>query len=462
MALPSSQRSLEEVTQCAFIARALGRPAESFLEDLRLGDTYHKSDIAFRIGDIVLVYEHDPVYWHPAERDDQGKTQKLLDIPNTLVVRGRIGASKMPMEHPRFIQLLLPERSKYREVLHAFLHHVAAHLPNHPMHPVDADKEIITFAKEIFTRIHPDYETKVRERTELLQEHRMDGIVDARSLVGMPLATLSKTICVLKEELRLSSSKIATYARLLCRDPETLQHNAKLLKEMGLSSSKIAQCARLLCRDPETLQHNAKLLKEMGLSSSKIATYATLLWRDPDTLQHNAKLLKEMGLSSSKIAQCANLLNMKPDTLQHNAKLLKEMGLSSSKIATTATLLGRDPDTLQHNAKLLKEMGLSSSKIATNATLLTRDPQTLERNARWFEAHDMEWRTDVLLLAQSTKRIESALKFLTEECAIPRKHLSTRTITRFKYEDQKKINWASFSSLSPSEKCSIIRKLRRR
>ena len=213
---------------------------------------------------------------------------------------------------------------------------------------------------------------------------------------------------------------------------------------------------------PDTLQHNAKLLKEMGLSSSKIATTATLLNMKPDTLQHNAKLLKEMGLSSSKIAQCASLLGRDPDTLQHNAKLLKEMGLSSSKIATTATLLNMKPDTLQHNAKLLKEMGLSSKQIATNATLLTRDPDTLQWKARWFDAHNMEWRTDVSLLSQSTKRIESALKFLTEECAIPRKYLSTRTITRFKYEYQKKINWDSFSSLSTSEKCSIIRKLRRR
>ena len=552
MALPSSQRSLEEVIQCAFIARALGRPAESFLEDLRLGDAYHKSDIAFRIGDIVLVYEHDPGYWHPAERDDQGKTQKLLDIPNTLVVRGRIGASKMPMEHPRFIQLLLPERAKYREVLHAFLHHVAAYLPNHPMHPVDAEKEIITFAKEIFTRIHPDYETKVRERTELLQEYGLDGIVNAKSLVGMPLATLSKTICVLKEELRLSSSNIATNAYLLSkiqklyamqdfsrrwgsrlrrllqtpvysvriqklcnamqdfsrrwgsRLPRLLhtplysggvQNTCNAMQAFSGDGALVFQdCytyAFLLGRDPDTLQRNARLLKEMGLSSSKIATCALLgkiqtlcnamqdfsrrwgsrlprlqlvplLGRDPETLQRNARLLKEMGLSSSKIATYANLLCMNPDTLQRNARLLQEMGLSSSKIATYASLLGRDPDTLQRNASLLKEMGLSSKQIATAATLLGRDPQTLQRNARWFEAHDMEWRTDVLLLAKSTKRIESALKFLTEDCGIPRKLLSTRTITRFNDEDRKKIVWASFASSSTSEKCSIIRKLRRR
>lgn len=54
------QQSLHEVVQSAFLVYALGRGADrdTFLADLLRGDACHKSDIAFSVEDVMLVYGH--------------------------------------------------------------------------------------------------------------------------------------------------------------------------------------------------------------------------------------------------------------------------------------------------------------------------------------------------------------------------------------------------------------------
>ena len=57
----------------------LGR-GETFFDDLMCSDLLYHSDIAYRIRDITLVYEHDPGFWHREDRhkNDIAKTKKLL------------------------------------------------------------------------------------------------------------------------------------------------------------------------------------------------------------------------------------------------------------------------------------------------------------------------------------------------------------------------------------------------
>ena len=73
--LPSSQRSLDEVIQCAYLSYSFGRlNHDSFFKDMIRGDMCDKSDIAYKLNDMILVYEHDPAYYHPDNRDDCKKT----------------------------------------------------------------------------------------------------------------------------------------------------------------------------------------------------------------------------------------------------------------------------------------------------------------------------------------------------------------------------------------------------
>ena len=385
--VPSSQRSLDETVQCVFISYSLGRDnKENLFEDMIRGDTYHKSDIAYSLNNGIIIYEHDPLYYHPVERNDSAKTETLLKYPDTLIVRGRIGASKLEIEDKRLEQLILPEKSTHYETLLEFIKAVQKHIPDiqFRLPDVRTQKQLKVFAQEMFKIIHPNYETKVLERQKFVNTHNLD--MNPAHLVSIPVSTLEATIHILKVELGLSKSRIATCASLLGRDPDTLKKNANILQvELGLSKSKIATCASLLGNDPDTLKKNADILQvEFGLSKSKIAQCATLLTRDPDTLKKNANILKvELGLSKSKIATCASLLTCNPDTLKKNANILQvELGLSKSKIAQCASLLGGDPDTLKKKSNILKvELGLSKSKIATYATLLSRDPDTLKKNA---------------------------------------------------------------------------------
>jgi len=398
--LPSSQRSLDETIQCVFISYSLGRDnEENLFEDMIRGDTYDKSDIAYSLKDGIIIYEHDPGYWHPVERDDSAKTDKLLKYPNTLIIRGRIGASKLEIEHQRLEQLILPEKSTHYETLLEFINAVQKHLPDiqFRLPDVRTQKQLKVFAQEMFKIIHPDYETKVLERQKFLNTHNLD--MNPAHLVSMPVSTLEATIRILKVEL--------------------------------------------------------------GLSKSNIATCASLLGSDPDTLKKNANILKvELGLSKSKIATCASLLGRNPDTLKKNANILQvELGLSKSKIATCASLLGRDPDTLKKNANILQvELGLSTSKIAQCASLLTCNPDTLRQKASWFRQKNMDYISDPSMLTNDLDRMKVNLDFFTRKCGIPFKSIGKRRITRFKVRQSHKsmVKNLSFMSLSPAEKIRIL------
>ena len=460
--LPSGQRSLHEVTQSAFISYALNRQGQTcFFEDLIRGDKY-KSDIAYKFDQFVLVYEHDPLYWHPEDRDDCKKTQQLLAYPDVIVVRARIGASKLQMEHPRFIQLILPKSSKYCDTLKAFLYAVHERIPAFTFRFPDEEnqKALISFAAEMYTIIHPSFDAKFSERAKLLADN--DLKIPAEKLVRIPITTIRDSLSVL-EKLGVSKEKIAKIPTLLTLDLKTLERKAAFLKDkLGLSKEKIAKSPHLLGSAPETLERKAAFLNgELDISKEKIAKSPNLLGSDPETLKRNAAFLKnKLGISKEKIATFPNLLGSDPKTLKRKAAFLKDvLDISKEKIAKSPILLTSNPKSLKRKAAFLKdEMGMKKENIAKSPNLLTSNPETLKRKVSWYDDKCIEWRNDTSLLTLNMDRIQESFEFLTQKCQIPQKLIGKKRLTRFKvlnrHRDQ--TNFTEFLSLGPIDKIKIL------
>ena len=129
----------------------------------------------------------------------------------------------------------------------------------------------------------------------------------------------------------LSGRKISDFAIGFIHDMKATEESIRavhaVLTELGLSEEKIATYAQLLGRDPETIQRNYGNLRRIGLSEEKIATYAQLLGRDPETIQRNYSnhigLLGGRECGRSILTTLASLLGRPPDgftaTFQHLA-----------------------------------------------------------------------------------------------------------------------------------------------
>ena len=266
---PSCQRSLEEVVQTSYIADALGM---SLYEALKHGDEWHKSDAAFHLDcGVVLTYEHDPVWWHPDSRmqGDCDKTEKLLRYENTLVVRGRFGATELPIQHPRLVQLMVDSTMKPERFMYEFARAVHDRLPEpHQSKLRDVgDKkrtDVEAHASTVFRHIHPDYDTKLRERQAFLEEHGLT--VDAAKIVSMPLSTLRTTMDHLLT-LGISKTKIATHSTLLTRDSETLRQKTEWLLHHGFDWTKDPM---LLASNLDRMKASLDFLLNVGISRQSI------------------------------------------------------------------------------------------------------------------------------------------------------------------------------------------------
>ena len=233
MNLPSSQRSLEEVVQSAYLADAMDIP---LYDALYCGDKWFQSDAAFDLNGIVLIYEHDPGHWHPDERieGDCDKTNKLLQYEHTIVVRARIAATELPIKHPRLVQVVVP-RSKPEHLLYEIARAMDGRLPEpfqSKLRVVDSTKkrDIETYASTVFRDIHPDYELKVQQREALFHEHGL--AMDATLFVGIPLSTMKETIKLL-HEFGIAKKTIETNPSLLTRKPDTLRNKISWFRVHG-------------------------------------------------------------------------------------------------------------------------------------------------------------------------------------------------------------------------------------
>ena len=396
---PSCQRSREEVVQSSYIADAFGI---SLYEALKHGDEWHRSDAAFHLDNgVVLIYERDPVHWHPDERlrGDCDKTEKLLRYENTLVVRGRVGATELPIQHPRLIQLMVHRTIKPQCLMYEFARAVHHRLPE-PFQSRLRDMgdkkrmDVEIHASMVFRNIHPGYDTKLQERQEFVEEYGL--AVDATTIVHMPLSTLRTTVdCVLT---------------------------------FGITKTKIAQCPTLLRCDPETLRTKSCILRqEFGITREKIAQHPTLLLRYPETLRTKSRILQQ------------------------------EFGITREKIAMNPILLMMDPETLRTKSRILQqEFGITREKIAMNPILLLLDPETLRRKAEWLRHHGFDWTNDPMILGSSLDRMKASLDFLVD-VGISRHRITKRHVQRLTpVQMKRRYTHASFSTMDESSKLRIL------
>ena len=397
---PSSQRSLEEVIQSAYISHALGIP---LYDALRCGDRWFQSDVAFELPDgRVLIYEHDPVYWHDDERveKDCKKTQKLLQYDNTLVVRARIGASKLPMMHPRLVQLVVPKNVKPETLVYEFARVVCDRLPEPHRSTFRAvekvkRKDIETYATTVFRDIHPDYDVKLRERQELLDQYGLQK-VDASTIVRMPLSTLRDTVETIRA-IGITTKTIATEPTLLMRGPEMLRANGIILRnELGITTEKIASNPRLIMWDPETLRANGIILmEEFGIKAKRIASFPQLLTRAPETLRSNGIILRE-------------------------------------------------------------EFGITPKAMASCPQLLTRAPESLRSKASWLREKGFDWKCDPALLTSNLSRMQASLAFLVDE-GVPQKLIKKHHVQRLtETQKRRKFTHASYSTLDGTSRLRVF------
>eukprot|EP00966_Prymnesium_polylepis_P245253 5673521-Prymnesium_polylepis.1 len=115
--LPSmTKRSRAEVVFDAHWLSALGKLSmENLVECLRDGDRAGLVDAGFRFlpGVRSHLLEYDPVFWHDNTQiaRDLKKTKRMLrENPDVLVVRVRIGAPRLEIEHERLVILYTDRR----------------------------------------------------------------------------------------------------------------------------------------------------------------------------------------------------------------------------------------------------------------------------------------------------------------------------------------------------------------
>jgi len=425
--LPSSQRSLDEVCQTAYISDVLGI---GIYDAMKKGDQWIRSDAAFDLADdLVLIYEHDPLYWHTDEMRDCEKTKKLLNYENTLVVRARIGATELPIQHERLIQLVVPEKIKHEDLMYEFAQAVHSRVPEPyrtRLRNVEKTKkkDVEAYASRVFAHIHPDYETKLRERQTFLDEHGLD--LKASGFVGLPLQTMKDTL--------------------------------ECLFSFGLTKAKIASHPNLLSYNSESLRDNFSVLEnEFGFTKAKIASNPSLLWCKPNTLRDKFSFLEnELGLTKAKIASNPTLLTMKPNTLRDKFSFLEnELGLTKAKIASNPTLVTMKPETLRNKFSFLEnDLGLTKAKIGTQPPLLWNE--TLRETGVWLRHRGFDWSKNPALLLSSLPRMQASFDFFVEE-GVPEHLIKVHHVQRItETQKKRKHSHVGYSAMDGPSKLRVL------
>jgi hypothetical protein len=290
--LPSSQRSLEEVIRSTYISKAFGL-LDRFKESLLLADHCDKSDFALQLTNtFTLLFDYDPVKWHDEDRIEQDvhKTEKMLKR-GSLVVRERVGVEALPIKHDKLIQIVVLKNAKPHELMYEFAQRVGPHVPE-PYKTMLADitpenykhdRELTEFGRMVFKEIHPDYDTKVRERNELFQ--RLSLELDGADFTKIPLSTLESRFnaCI---ELKLTPKQIASNPKMLMFKPDTLDSTFQWLRTtLKWTPEKIATCPLLLTYKSDTLDSSAQWLDSNDIE-----------WRDnPDFLRRQTRMKETLA-----------------------------------------------------------------------------------------------------------------------------------------------------------------------
>ena len=197
VSLPSCQRSLEEVTQSAYLACALGLLPSLRLAMLR-GDELAKSDCVFDLGETKLVYEHDQGYYHGDVARDLKKTKKLLaGSQDILLVRLRIDAPVVDFpNHPNLVVVGCSKSLTPGQRLVLLAGALRGRLPpafDARLQNAGPERRKVAEGRavEIWADIYAPFKERVKRRHSLLVALGLqDTSLDPRDLVSIPLATI--------------------------------------------------------------------------------------------------------------------------------------------------------------------------------------------------------------------------------------------------------------------------------
>ena len=157
--------------------------------------------------------------------------------------------------------------------------------------------------------------------------------------------------------------------------------------------------------DEAGIKSSYNLLRRIGLTDEKIATYAQLLGKDPESIERNYQKLSALGLTNEKIATSASLLGKDPETIERNYQSLSKFGLKDEKIASQAQLLGNDPETIERNyqnhirllRKDYKDRYSGRELLLTQAQLLGIPSTTIENNIQFLDHVGIDYHNGLLL-----------------------------------------------------------------
>ena len=149
--------------------------------------------------------------------------------------------------------------------------------------------------------------------------------------------------------------------------------------------------------DEAGIKISYNLLRRIGLTDEKIATYAQLLGKDPETIERNYQRLSALGLKDEKIASRADLLGRNPETIKNNyqnhirllRKDYKDRDSGRELLLTQAHLLGIPSTTIENNIQFLDHLEIDYH----NGLLLGTTAQLKRKKMAWLLREVFDYRS---------------------------------------------------------------------
>ena len=173
----------------------------------------------------------------------------------------------------------------------------------------------------------------------------------------------------------------------------------------------------------DSVRESYQFLKSKDISDTKIATNAKLLGWDQETLWNNYRNLEEMGLNKTRIASHADLLGWDQETLWNNYHNLEEMGLNKEQIATNATLLSKNPKSIRSKYDLFvgllrddyADRNSGKEVILKKPGLLTSSRVTVESSTQFLYSLGLDAGKNSWLLGTTMKKKREKMTWMLRE-----------------------------------------------
>jgi len=268
---PFATRSFAELKFVAYLLHSLDL-LPKFRETLLRGDACLQSDAGIFLGECLCIFEFDPGYHHPPDRNDREKTLRLLHHYDTaLVVRLRVDACDIVIDNPRCVIVHCRSASN-GAMLVAAARAIAPHVPE-PFRSrllvAGSEKRPVAecAALDMWRELNPAFDDKCAAINSFLLASNLEGI-DVTHLVGVPMHTMASAFAWLRS-IGVKDTTIVAHPRLLRWNVATLETKRAWLHSIGVQDAKIATQPTLLCRDIATLDSQHSRLHATGVKDAR-------------------------------------------------------------------------------------------------------------------------------------------------------------------------------------------------